>query len=83
MCRQPAHAGGGRSNLINIKLDTVILFAWFSKLAKVLIPWHPVFWLPTEGAALLPLFKLKMGLGQRHERENELTLWKGRAGTDA
>lgn len=83
MCRQPAHRGGGRSNLINIKLDTMILFEWFSKLAKELIPRHPVFWLPTEGAALPLLFKLKMGLEQRHERENELTLWKGRAGTGA
>lgn len=61
VCRQPAHARGGRSNLISIKLDTVILYEWFSKLAKELIPWHPLFWLSTEGAALAPLSKFTDG----------------------
>lgn len=39
----------------------VILHEWFSKLAKELIPWHPLVWLPTEGVALASLSKLTDG----------------------
>lgn len=39
----------------------MILYEWFSKLAKELIPWHPLFWLSTEGAVLAPLSKFTDG----------------------